>query len=129
MAPIRRNYSVDNTRSDIVDISEVKQLVNGKGGEEYVLIDVREPSEVSLGRIPTAQHIPLGNIQTALQLPDEEFEATYGFRKPSIDDDVIFYCRSGKRSEAALGAAQGLGFKNARNYKGSWLEWSASNHE
>ncbi|KAI9102417.1 endoplasmic reticulum protein [Phlyctochytrium arcticum] len=125
MSPIRPLST--GSRSDIVDISEIKKLVEGKSNEPYILIDVREPDEVKQGAIPTAKHIPLAEVPLALHLKSEEFKGKYGFEQPKRDDNVIFYCRSGKRSEAAFKFARQQGYENARNYRGSWLEWSAKN--
>ena len=35
------------------------------------------------------------------RMDEEEFEATYGFPKPNEKDDVVIYCRSGKRAATA----------------------------
>ncbi|RKP38039.1 Rhodanese-like domain-containing protein, partial [Dimargaris cristalligena] len=90
-----------------------------------LVIDVREPAEISAtGLIPTSQAIPLGHVEQALQLSPQQFQATYGFSKPQPEDHLVFYCRSGVRAGTAMDIAQRLGFKSARNYKGSWLEYS-----
>lgn len=60
--------------------------------KDYLLVDVRQPSEYSQGHIPGAKLIPLMELQSAL--PD----------LPS-GQDIIFYCRSGNRSRAASVAA------------------------
>ncbi|KAJ1672893.1 hypothetical protein EV182_006280 [Spiromyces aspiralis] len=97
------------------------------GWIKYVLIDVREPSEVVQGRIPTATNIPLKDIATAFQLGDKDFMVRYGIPKPTAGEDVVFYCRSGKRSSSAVEAVEKLGLNlNLRNYRGSWLDYSAN---
>ncbi|KAJ3267439.1 hypothetical protein HK104_005891 [Borealophlyctis nickersoniae] len=112
------------TLDPIVKIEEVQELISGKSGKKYTLIDVREPAEVSdSGVIPTAHHIPVNTLLDALQLPASEFQAKYNFAKPTRDDHVVFYCRSGRRSALAYDIAKGLGYGGVRNYSGSWLEW------
>ena len=60
----------------------------------------------------------------------EAFEARYGFPKPPKDHpNVILYCRAGVRSEDATHHFLHAGYKNARNYTGSMLEWSSVNHD
>lgn len=55
---------------------------------EYLLVDVRQPDEYRQGHIPGAVLIPLGQIPERIdELP--------------VDRDIIFYCRSGKRSRGA----------------------------
>ena len=46
------------------------------------------------------------------------------FPKPTYDQKIIFYCRSGKRSASACELANEKGWANVRNYQGSWLDWS-----
>ncbi|PPQ90474.1 hypothetical protein CVT25_014992 [Psilocybe cyanescens] len=87
------------------------------------IIDVREPDEVVQGMIPSAVNLPLSVLGDALHLPREEFFAKFSYEKPQPSQEVIFYCRSGKRSSTASDVAKRNGFTNILNYKGSWLEW------
>uniref|UniRef100_A0A182X3L5 Rhodanese domain-containing protein n=1 Tax=Anopheles quadriannulatus TaxID=34691 RepID=A0A182X3L5_ANOQN len=88
---------------------------------EKLLIDVREPSELAAtGQIPTSINIPLKTVRTELSLSPEEFEKKYGRKKPATNDPIIFSCRSGVRSGQASFEADQLGFKNVKNYVGSW---------
>ena len=65
----------------------------------------------------------VGELQQALMLPVDAFEAEYGMAKPTEQDNVVFYCQVGRRSDMATRLAQQLGIP-ARNYAGSWQEWS-----
>ncbi|XP_058828563.1 uncharacterized protein LOC131688372 [Topomyia yanbarensis] len=76
------------------------------------------------GTIPTSIHIPLANVEQALKLSEDEFKAKYGRGKPQPDTEIIFHCKLGGRAQKATDVAVDLGFKNARNYKGSWTEWA-----
>ena len=70
----------------------------------------------------------------------EEFKEKFGFVKPKQNQEIVFYCRSGKRSASACDIAKRNGFtkwapqtlcschltdylSSILNYKGSWLEW------
>ena len=75
-----------------------------------VLIDVREPYEWQIGRIPGARLIPLGELPGQLSSLDG---AT----------DVIVYCRSGVRSADAARQLRTAGFRVA-NLAGGILRWS-----
>ncbi|KAI8361918.1 Rhodanese-like domain-containing protein [Mortierella sp. GBAus27b] len=88
------------------------------------LIDVRDQNEVDLGVIPTAHHIALAALGAALALSDDQFKEQYKFDKFAKDDEVIFYCRSGRRSKLAYEQARELGYTGVRHYPGSWNEWS-----
>jgi len=100
---------------------ELKKMIDTKA--DFRLIDVRSPPELKHGMIPTAKHIPLGELNEALALPPEEFESRYHFPKMREKDVVVFYCKSGGRSRNATLLAVEKGF-NARNYAGSIWEWS-----
>ena len=95
-------------------------------GPKMVLIDVREPSETQHGIIPTAKLIPLAEVEAALtRTPPEAFKKRYGFDKPEEGDEIVFYCRSGVRSDMACSLAERYGYLNVVNYKGSYLDWVA----
>lgn len=68
------------------------------------ILDVREYNEIEQGKIPNALGLPLSVLPEAIKLQPEDFERTYGFRKPKRDERVVVYCRSGKRSQSALEA-------------------------
>jgi phage shock protein E len=72
-----------------------------------VIIDVR-----------TAQEFQGSHIEGALNLPHDTIGQDIAKAKISKDDHVILYCRSGRRSELALGTLKGLGFSNVENYGG-----------
>ncbi|PSN51408.1 hypothetical protein C0J52_05437 [Blattella germanica] len=93
--------------------------------KEIILIDVREPSEIKeTGQLPGSIHIPLGEIKQALEVtPPAEFKQKYGIAKPDMTANLVFSCRSGKRSRAAMEAAMSMGFLNSRHYDGGYLDW------
>lgn len=92
---------------------------------EKLLIDVREPSEVEeFGKIPTSVNIPLGQVEKALKLSEEEFKKIYSIDKPALDHYIIFHCRTGRRSQVAAEIAVKLGYNNVSNYVGSWVDWA-----
>ncbi|MDO8633791.1 MAG: rhodanese-like domain-containing protein [archaeon] len=105
-----------------VTMPELRKLIDSALG--YVLIDVREQRELVHGVIPTAKHIPLPELTTALEMPAEDFEKKYGFKKPGKKDNLVFYCRTGGRSHTAAMIAKQKGF-NAKNFVGGIYEWSA----
>jgi len=59
-------------------------------------------------------------------LDEAEFEDRFGFSKPSMDKELVFYCKSGVRSSAAANLARQTGYENIAEYKGSWLDWESN---
>lgn len=72
-----------------------------------VVIDVR-----------TAAEFQSGHVQGALNLPHDSISQDIFKAKVAKDDHVILYCRSGRRSDMALGTLKGMGFSNVENYGG-----------
>ncbi|KAF8971570.1 endoplasmic reticulum protein [Flammula alnicola] len=93
------------------------------------IIDVREPDEVVQGMIPSAVNLPLTVLGGALHMHHKEFQEKFGFEKPRHDQEVVFYCRSGKRSTTASDVAKRNGYTNILNYQGSWLEWTEKQNQ
>jgi sulfur-carrier protein adenylyltransferase/sulfurtransferase len=91
-----------------IDPTEVKAKIDR--GDKFVLIDVREPHEYQICRIPTAKLIPLGELAKRLDELDPDIEITA-------------HCKSGMRSARAVELLKKAGFR-ARNMKGGILAWS-----
>lgn len=72
--------------------------------------DVREPEEVIQGNVPSSVNLPLSSFDKTLQLSNDDFLRQNGFPKPSRDQPMIVYCRSGKRSATAKEVANSKGF-------------------
>ena len=79
-------------------------------GETPVVIDVREPHEHAICRIPGAQLIPLGQLPSRLAELDPARE-------------VVLHCRAGGRSARAVAMLREKGFMGARNLTGGVIAW------
>ncbi|XP_049546957.1 rhodanese domain-containing protein CG4456 isoform X5 [Anopheles darlingi] len=115
--------------SAIATYEEVLDLPNHP---EKLLIDVRNPDELAeTGKIPTSINIPLDQVKQAFgsETGADQFRKLYGVAKPEPDHYLILSCRTGRRSQMALDTITELGYRNARNYKGSWTEWAAKQQE
>jgi len=93
-----------------ITVQELKEKIDEN--EEFVLIDVREPHENEEFNIG-GKLIPLGNVPEAVAALYEEHE----------EDEVVVYCRSGRRSAAAQEMLKQAGLKNVRNLEGGVLAW------
>ena len=98
------------TRTDVPEITPAELAARLDAKDEFDLIDVREPYEWQLGRLPTARLIPLGQLPGALSTLDST-------------RDIVVYCRSGKRSADATLQLRAAGFR-AVNLAGGILRWS-----
>jgi thiosulfate/3-mercaptopyruvate sulfurtransferase len=112
---------------------------------KVALVDVRSPDEYTGkklhmpdypqegamrgGHIPTAQSIPWAQAanEDGTFKSREQLEQLYGSKGITPDRDVIAYCRIGERSSHTWFVLKYLlGYKNVRNYDGSWTEWGNS---
>jgi thiosulfate/3-mercaptopyruvate sulfurtransferase len=113
-----------------------KPLVDVRSPDEYsgkLLHMENYPNEGALrgGHIPGAKNVPWAravNPDDGTFKPADELKAIYleeqGL-KP--DDEVVAYCRIGERSSHTWFVLRNLlGFRNVRNYDGSWTEWGNS---
>ena len=93
-----------------------------------VVLDVRTPQEFEgvagypcdprQGHIPGSVHLEVNEL---LGLDDAELRERLG--DPAAVE-LVAYCHSGSRSAMAVARLQSAGY-DARNYPGSWHEWSA----
>jgi thiosulfate/3-mercaptopyruvate sulfurtransferase len=94
---------------------------------EVTVLDVRsrheydasagKPCDPRQGHIPGARHF---DIYRLMELTTDEVRAELALEDGA---EVIAYCHSGSRSAIATQVLRSLGY-DARNYVGSWHEWS-----
>jgi thiosulfate/3-mercaptopyruvate sulfurtransferase len=99
------------------------------GEPGLVVVDVRSegeftgqlgyPCDARQGHVPGARHLDLGELLGCASV--EEVREHVGLPEGS---EVVAYCHSGSRSATAVSVLRAAGYR-ARNYPGSWHEWSA----
>lgn len=85
--------------------------------ESVVYLDVREPNEWNLGRIPGAVHLPRGNLETKI-------EALVDRRQR-----VVVYCARGNRSALAALTMKQMGYERVASMSRGFLGWVDSDGE
>jgi sulfur-carrier protein adenylyltransferase/sulfurtransferase len=75
------------------------------------LVDVREPHELEISRIPNAVNIPLGQLAARLSELDSA-------------EEMVIFCKSGSRSARGLELLTSAGFKKVKNLKGGINAWA-----
>jgi adenylyltransferase/sulfurtransferase len=99
----------DAARDSTITAAELKGMQDA--GDDFLLVDVREPAEWEIVRIPGATLIPKGDIPAHLsELPQ--------------DKPIVLYCKSGVRSAEALATLKGAGFKSAKHVQGGVTAWA-----
>ncbi|GAA96310.1 uncharacterized protein L969DRAFT_95408 [Mixia osmundae IAM 14324] len=121
------SFAKDKLNQDVT-YDELKPLTE-QPSDDVLLVDVREIDEVMQGNIPSSVNLPLSDLGKTLELDSGEFTRLHGFYKPTKEQPMVFYCRTGKRSEAAKQLAEKKGYQFVRNYKGSWADWVANENK
>ena len=88
-------------------------VAKGIGEGKYLLVDVREPNEIAAESYPDAVVVPLSTFDPA-NIPDPNGK------------QVVFACRSGKRSVTASLAAQAAGLPYDKHLAGGIIGWKAA---
>lgn len=116
--------SMSTKVAKIYKFDDIKQLVETPN-KTRLLIDVREPKELEEYKLPNSINIPLKTAPGALGLKAEEFREIFHFKKPSVEDELIFLCAKGARAQTAEELARSFGYENTGIYPGSITEWLA----
>jgi thiosulfate/3-mercaptopyruvate sulfurtransferase len=127
---------LEKTRSELeprLDAVPTREEIASRLGEAgFPVVDVRRDEEYSgrggypcdprQGHIPGARHVEVSTlfVGPGLPKPADEVQALVGLPDGA---DVVAYCHSGSRSALATIALRSAGYR-ARNYLGSWHEWS-----
>jgi adenylyltransferase/sulfurtransferase len=104
--------AVEETGSELEEITAVELKQRLDNGEDLQLIDVREPHEYEIAKIPNTKLIPLGDVVK---------------RKDEIDETrtTVINCKGGVRSAKAIKQLQENGFAGKLiNLKGGIDAWS-----
>jgi len=91
-----------------VTVEELKAKIDR--GDDFFLLDVREPNEYQICRIAGSKLIPLGELARRTGELDR-------------DREMVVHCKMGGRSAKAVSLLQERGFKRVSNLKGGILSW------
>jgi rhodanese-related sulfurtransferase len=90
-----------------------EDVAKGMAEGRYLLVDVRELNEVAVEAYPDAVVVPLSAFDPS-DIPDPQGK------------EVVFACRSGKRSVTSSLAAQAGGFAYDKHLAGGIIAWKAA---
>lgn len=92
-----------------IDVHELKTMMDRD--EDFVLVDVREPHEFRIAKMPNAKLIPLGDLPARVHELDSA-------------DDIVVHCLVGARSAEACDFLRKAGFRKVRNLAGGIRAWA-----
>jgi sulfur-carrier protein adenylyltransferase/sulfurtransferase len=108
---LRRAAAEEISAPSIRELTPLELAAKQIRGDDFDLIDVREPHEYQVAQITGARLIPLASLS----------EAIPGLR---ADRELVVHCKTGGRSARAVRALQEAGFHNVWNLAGGITRWS-----
>jgi adenylyltransferase/sulfurtransferase len=106
--------AADAAKGSTISVRDLEEMLTARedGDANFVLIDVREPNEWDISRIPGAELIPKG-----------EFMMGDALSTLPQDKQTVIYCKSGIRSAEVLALVKAAGFADAVHVGGGVSAW------
>ena len=97
-----------------ISVTQLEHMLKerSEGTRDFVLVDVREPNEYEINRIPGSVLIPKGDFLNGSALE----------QLPS-DKQVVMHCKTGVRSAETLAIVKGAGYADAVHVGGGVVAW------
>jgi adenylyltransferase/sulfurtransferase len=109
--------AADAAAGSTISVAQLDTIIKERaaGQRDFVIIDVREPNEFEINKIPTSVLIPKGEVLNGHALS----------QLPSVDSgkQVVLYCKTGVRSAECLAILQGAGYSDAIHVGGGVVAW------
>ncbi len=109
--------AADAAAGSTISVTELEHMLKERdeGSRDFVLVDVREPNEFEINRIPGSILIPKGEFLNGNALE----------QLPAVDSgkQVVLHCKSGVRSAEALAVVKGAGYSDAVHVGGGVVAW------
>ncbi|MFE6647090.1 adenylyltransferase/sulfurtransferase MoeZ [Nocardioides sp. NPDC057772] len=111
--------AADAAAGSTISVTQLAEMIKEReeGSRDFVLVDVREPNEYEINKIPGAVLIPKGEFLNGNAIP-QVAELTSDGAKP-----LVFHCKSGVRSAEVLAIAKGAGYADAVHVGGGVVAW------
>ncbi len=97
-----------------ISVVQLEQMLKEReaGERDFTLIDVREPNEFEINKIPGAVLVPKGEFLNGNALGDLP-----------ADKPIVLHCKSGVRSAEVLAIVKGAGYADAVHVGGGVVAW------
>jgi rhodanese-related sulfurtransferase len=109
-------------KSCINEITPAELKAKLDAGEDFLLVDVREPAEFEHGHIDGAHLVPRGIVEAAA---DPGYPKHYVPLSGARNRQVVVYCATSGRSAMAAAVLQMMGYKDVLNLAGGITRWEA----
>ena len=103
---------IDEAKQQIEEVTPEQVRDMQARNERAVYLDVREPSEWNLGRLPHAMHLPRGNLESKVEGIIDR------------NQKVVIYCARGNRSALAALTMKQMGYEDVASMARGFLGWA-----
>ena len=103
-----------------INVEELNTKIDN--GDDFILIDVRQPNEYYTNNIPGSVLLSRGDLE--FNISDEDFWFDQYLYPPDDTTEIVIYCKSGKRGILATATLMQLGFTNVKNLKGGYAAFN-----
>lgn len=106
--------AADAAAGSTISVTQLEHMLKerSEGTRDFVLVDVREPNEYEINKIPGSVLIPKGDFLNGSALE----------QLPS-DKQIVMHCKSGVRSAETLAIVKGAGYADAVHVGGGVVAW------
>ncbi|WP_322936819.1 adenylyltransferase/sulfurtransferase MoeZ [Nocardioides bizhenqiangii] len=106
--------AADAAADSTISVVQLEHMLKEReeGSRDFVLVDVREPVEYEINKVPGSVLIPKGDFLNGSAL--EQLPA---------DKQVVMYCKTGVRSAETLAIVKGAGYSDAVHVGGGVVAW------
>jgi sulfur-carrier protein adenylyltransferase/sulfurtransferase len=103
---------IDEAKRQIEEVTPEQVRDMQARNERAVYLDVREPNEWNLGRLPHSIHLPRGNLESKVEgIIDRK-------------QKVVIYCARGNRSALAALTMKQMGYEDVMSMARGFLGWA-----
>jgi rhodanese-related sulfurtransferase len=103
---------IDDAKQQIEEVTPERVRDMQARNERVVYLDVREPNEWNLGRLPQAIHLPRGNLESKVEGIIDR------------NQKVVIYCARGNRSALAALTMKQMGYEDVASMARGFLGWA-----
>jgi adenylyltransferase/sulfurtransferase len=106
--------AADAAVGSTISVQQLEHMLKerAEGQRDFVLVDVREPVEADINKVPGSVLIPKGDFLNGSAL-----------EKLPSDKQVVMYCKTGVRSAETLAIVKGAGYADAVHVGGGVVAW------
>ena len=102
---------INEAKQRIREISPRDAVALHREGGDAVFVDVREPNEWNLGRVPGSVFIPRGTLEGQIE------------QRVPRDRRIVLYCAAGNRSALAADTLRQMGYTKVESLADGWRGW------